>query len=864
MRNISNKVIAVFIAILTIFSSTIPALAADINQIYGIDTDSAQTNVLLDVEDSEILVSVPKSVIVSGTRDSQDNMYKGYYGVQVQGDWAGLNVVNVVPDATVDLTQKGKSAVTANITQDKTSWLVSETDTVANGVVSTDKLSAGSWNGTFNFNISYENNVGIPEGYSVLYKYDISASENDDVAAYYCVPNANTTPVEVSKESNQIVSTLSNLFGPMTAYAADTQVIEMNGVRYQLSDEDTLVISGQGKMKRNVYADLVDFTTIKKMVAEQFPNMAEVYINGIGNHWEDLCSFKKNNVDESKYEYVYVWDYTNSLYPRAISKAVVYDTKNGKNRYVCDADYIDKDMYKQVCDYIDSIKDEYIVSMPKSVIINEGVTNISNYAFYNCQTLTEITIPNTVTSIDFDALAKTNIKELVIPESVTTIADCAFWGNTSLTSAKMSNNVESIGVNAFQQCTALTEITIPDGIEKIGQWCFLGCSSLAVAHIPKSVTLIETWAFLDCTKLKTIYYGGTEEDFNNITIERQVLTSGSTNPEACLRTATKLYEDTKYGDYSYYAVQGEPYGICVYDYSGKNRTVTIPLTMNGKTVTCLSNTFAHNDRITSVTIPNSVVAIDGAFMDCSNLTNVNLPTSLDRLGTNVFNSTNLMSFEIPKSVTSIGENCFYGSNLTSITIPSTVTSIDKKAFALCKNLKSVYIADSVTEIGDYAFQGCTSLESVRLPKSITEVPKYCFSGCSSLKNLCLNDSITSIGSYAYQNCTGLTEIVIPEHITSVGSFAFKDCTNVRKLVLNKNLDWTTSSFANLNGAEIYIPDMDEDYEPAKFGTTARNGIIKNCTIYLQSDKHLDIVSDQVAVTDSTYSNRVIVDASKFN
>lgn len=67
--------------------------------------------------------------------------------------------------------------------------------------------------------------------------------------------------------------------------------------------------------------------------------------------------------------------------------------------------------------------------MPKKVVINEGVSNISNYAFYNCTSLGDITIPNTVTSIDFDALAKTNIKKLTIPNSVTTIADCAFWGN---------------------------------------------------------------------------------------------------------------------------------------------------------------------------------------------------------------------------------------------------------------------------------------------------------------------------------------------------------------------------------------------------------------------------------------------------
>ena len=109
----------------------------------------------------------------------------------------------------------------------------------------------------------------------------------------------------------------------------------------------------------------------------------------------------------------------------------------------------------------------------KSAVIAEGVTSISWYAFYNCRSLTSVTIPNSVTSI---------------------------------------------GEYAFYDCTSLTSVTIPDSVTSICEYAFQGCTSLTSVTIPDSVTIIEGGAFSDCDNLTDVYYTGTEIAWNKIKI----------------------------------------------------------------------------------------------------------------------------------------------------------------------------------------------------------------------------------------------------------------------------------------------------------------------------------------------------------
>ena len=265
-----------------------------------------------------------------------------------------------------------------------------------------------------------------------------------------------------------------------------------------------------------------------------------------------------------------------------------------------------------------------------SIAIPNSVTNIGSYAFYYCTSLTSITIPDSVTSIgDYAFYNCTSLTSITIPDSVTSIGDYAFYNCTSLTSITIPDFVTSIGWCAFSGCSSLTSITIPDSVTSIGYYAFYGCSSLTSIIIPDSVTGIDSWAFSRCSSL------------TSITVD----------------------ENNKY----YKSINGNLY------------------TKDGKTLI----QYAIGKEATSFIIPDFVTSIgELAFSNCNSLTSVAIPDSVTSIGYAAFSGcSSLASIAISNSVTSIGEGAFYGcSSLTSITIPDSVTSIGYAAFSGCSSL----------------------------------------------------------------------------------------------------------------------------------------------------------------------------------
>ena len=143
------------------------------------------------------------------------------------------------------------------------------------------------------------------------------------------------------------------------------------------------------------------------------------------------------------------------------------------------------------------------------ITIPNSVTSIGDHAFYDCTSLTNITIPDGVTSIGFSAFARcTSLTSITIPSSVTSIVDSEFERCESLTNITIPNSVTSIGEDAFARCTSLTNITIPGSVTSIGDSAFQECTSLTSITIPDSVTSIEGHAFYYCTNLKDITIPG--------------------------------------------------------------------------------------------------------------------------------------------------------------------------------------------------------------------------------------------------------------------------------------------------------------------------------------------------------------------
>lgn len=129
------------------------------------------------------------------------------------------------------------------------------------------------------------------------------------------------------------------------------------------------------------------------------------------------------------------------------------------------------------------------------VIIPEGVRKIGQAAFYGCSQLTSITIPSTITNMD-----------------------TAFSGNTALSHVTLTNGISKISSNAFERCTGLTEVEIPASVDQICPFAFNGCTNLKRVLLEKNIKTINVNAFKDCTNLSDVKYNGYKTDWDKVTV----------------------------------------------------------------------------------------------------------------------------------------------------------------------------------------------------------------------------------------------------------------------------------------------------------------------------------------------------------
>ena len=425
----------------------------------------------------------------------------------------------------------------------------------------------------------------------------------------------------------------------------------------------------------------------------------------------------------------------------------------------------------------------------KNAVIESSVSDIGNYVFYDCSSLTSVTIPDGVTSIGSDAFSNcSSLTSIFIPSSVQTIyasssTDSPFYGCSSSliiwTDAEekqpgwqdywnycsYSPRTVLFGTsradyelwNSFDK--SAENVVIPDGITVIPPKAFYCCSNMKSISIPDSVISIGDQAFFGCYNL------------TNIIIPDGVMSIPENAFYGCGNLISIMLPD------SVTCIGQNAFGEC-----SNLTSITIP-----DSVTSIGgNAFSCCRSLTSIVIPDSVTDIgDGAFSVCTSLMNISIPDGVTRIGFNMFSEcSNLTNIIIPDSVTEIGAYAFcYCSNLTSISIPDSVTSIDASAFLYCSSLTNITIPNGVTEIGLGMFSGCSSLTSISLPNSVTSIGVEAFANCRSLKNITIPNSVTSINEYAFYGCSGLISISIPDSVTSIGDCAFAGCSGLTSIVI---------------------------------------------------------------------------------
>lgn len=317
------------------------------------------------------------------------------------------------------------------------------------------------------------------------------------------------------------------------------------------------------------------------------------------------------------------------------------------------------------------------------------LTEIGAHVFYNCNGLTSLNIPATVSKIGYQAFAyNSGIKTIVfndipagtstLPAGVTYAKDIELGTSNPRTTSTTANYY----VNTFLSCSSLSSVTLPKHLTKIDNGMFTSCSSLPAIHIPSSILYIGAKAFYACSSLK------------NVTFDEEVKTEQK----------------------------------------------------DDKTVIKNPLSFDYTSSI-NVSKPSSSYA---PFYRCLALDKMELPARVENITGYTFYYAGLKEITLPSSLKTVRKEVKNSEG--QVTSVSYVHAIQDYAFYNCTKLERVKFDDNNNQItfGTYAFAYCSELVNLELPKNIAPTAdkdncvsdvydvfgsKYVFSGCTKLNNI---------------------------------------------------------------------------------------------------------------------------------
>ena len=452
-----------------------------------------------------------------------------------------------------------------------------------------------------------------------------------------------------------------------------------------------------------------------------------------------------------------------------------------------------------------------------SVVIPSSISRIGSYAFYQCSGFNtiyfnalnceDISISNSNTApfkyctgslVIGDGVSKipsymfyaaSFTGNLTIPDSVTSIGDGAFQQSSFTGSLVIGNSVLTIGSMAFYGCGFSGNLTIGGSVITIGNSAFHSCQFVGNLIIPNTVSTIGDMAFCGCNG-----FSGSLYIPNSVTV---IGNSAFMECSGFIGSFVLPNSVTTIGDYAFSGCSGF-YGDLI-----------IP-----NTITEINDGVFQECRgfSGSLIIPNSVSSIGSrAFLQCTGFTgSLNIPSTVTAIGEEAFFNCNGFtgSLSIPNSVTTIGSQAFCScSGISSISIPESVIDLYGNAFNetgwyenqaegylylnnWCLGYKgtekgTLIIHEGIKHIANQAFLHRSRFEgNLKLPKSLQTIGISSFSSCSGLTGkLLIPKAVTTIGRNAFYNCVGLTSIEITSSTTSIGIGAFIYCDGITSLIV---------------------------------------------------------------------------------
>lgn len=417
-----------------------------------------------------------------------------------------------------------------------------------------------------------------------------------------------------------------------------------------------------------------------------------------------------------------------------------------------------------------SVKDKTM----KNRLVQDGTRGIADSAFLECEVFDDT---------------------FTLPDSVKIVGDSAFSGCKALINLVLGSGVTEIGERAFEKCTGLS-IAVLGGLD-LNREDLLGASSLQV---------IGSYAFSGCTSLKEITIPDSVEEIKLYAFRSSALWESAAGAVYAGNWLVGFQKDSLFGSL---AIKENTVGIADYAFYNAERMTSVTIPDSVKTIG--RSAFYKCASLTSAVLPQELTEIkDYTFYHCDELTLPLLPASLKRIGQSAFYKCKLVAesadtaedtLTLPDGVEEIGPFAFYGCSyeyadktemgvthiggVDNVVLGSGVKTVGEQAFALMTSLKTVTIGSSTETLADKAFYKCTSLTSVIFGESLKKIGNKAFYSCENLKEAVL-PAVTAVGNYAFYKCTSLAALSAAT-VETVGDAAFSGCTSLKEVAFPETL-----------------------------------------------------------------------------
>ena len=448
------------------------------------------------------------------------------------------------------------------------------------------------------------------------------------------------------------------------------------------------------------------------------------------------------------------------------------------------------------------------------------VTAIGRKAIYSLDGITRVVISDTVTHLDYMAIAWcSDLESIHIPANLTTMEEYAIiaFGNIRSITVDPNNpnyysvnnclinretkalilgcdtsiiptdgSISAIAPKAFTQCDGIESITIPEGVTKIGEDAFYDCSALKSIELPESLITIDSSAFANCSSLQNVKLGGKVEYMGDYVFSECEKLGEIILPDSLSFLGDYAFQGCTALKHAVLSSNLETLALMIFASCTNLEDVIIP-----EGVKTISTDAFSNTALKELKLPASIKAIrHGAFEYCDNLMNVSYAGTVTQwIAVEKDISWHTVG-TFKKIRCSDGEMKLYSDSKDegSIGLEYEINPDGKSARligeGICTDAKIVVAAKfhglPVTEIYSGALSNCDFIEEIVIPEGVTVIRNQAFYRCVNLKKITLPSTLEYIYDSAFADCESLVSIVIPREVKLIETWAFRDCKNLAK------------------------------------------------------------------------------------